>query len=67
VQHAPRYERRFFIQELVFLHVGPGFPRLTAASVPVGVLDVRYEIDLDQCGGSRITSASEVLKKMGAV
>ena len=46
--HADRYQRRFVRQEMRVLPVAEGFPRLTRASVPAEILDVKYELDLDR-------------------
>lgn len=65
-QHAPRYERRFELVEVAFVTVGADFPRLTPGSVPTGILDARYEMDLDRCPGVRVSDVLDVLKKLGA-
>ncbi|WP_419204699.1 PD-(D/E)XK motif protein [Bordetella trematum] len=45
--HADRYCRRFNVVETRILRVGEGFPRLTPYSVPNGVRQASYEIDID--------------------
>lgn len=44
---AVHYTRRFRLQDLRILRVEGPFPRLTASTVPAGVLRARYEVDLD--------------------
>lgn len=44
--HAELYTRPFLLTDLQIHRVGEGFPRLTPFNVPLGVLRVRYEIDL---------------------
>ncbi|WP_455284412.1 PD-(D/E)XK motif protein [Cupriavidus necator] len=64
--HADRYPRRFQVAGILVIEVGPGFPRLTPATVHVGVRRAAYEIDLDsvQCGSVGVGAA---LNKLGAI
>lgn len=40
---------RFTFQKMRIFRVGPGFPSLTPASVPVGIVDARYQIATNDC------------------
>jgi hypothetical protein len=64
--HADRYVRRFTLADTRVVEVKEGFPRLTSGSVPLGVIKVAYEIDLDQAAGPSIPAA-DALKKLGAI
>ncbi len=44
---ADQYTRRFQDAQIRYLLVDDGFPRLTASTVPAGVRDARYEIDIE--------------------
>lgn len=44
---ADRYTRRLNPREVRLLRIGETFPRLTASTVPAGVLRARYDVDLD--------------------
>ena len=64
--HADRYIRRFTLADIRIVEVKDGFPRLTLGSVPLGVTEAAYEIDLDKIAGPSIPAA-DVLKKLGAI
>lgn len=64
--HADRYIRRFTLFETSFVEVKEGFPRLTPSSVPLGITNASYEIDLDRVAGP-IIPAADALKKLGAI
>ena len=64
--HADRYIRRFTLADTRVVEVKEGFPRLTPGSVPLGVMKVTYEIDLDKAAGPSIPAA-DALKKLGAI
>ena len=65
-QHSDRYPRRFVLNEIRVVEVVDGFPRLIQGAIPPGILDARYDIDLDRAPGERIT-IGQALKRMGAV
>ncbi len=62
--HAPRYVRRFSEVETRLLTVVEGFPRLTRASVPNGIANAVYEIDISRLSGFDVDVVS-VLTKLG--
>lgn len=64
--HADRYIRQFTLVDTRVFEVRAGFPRLTPASVPMGVTKAAYEIDLDKASGPSIPAA-DALKKLGAI
>jgi len=64
--HADCYARRFTLAEISILEVKDGFPRLTAGSVPLGIMKAAYEIDLDKAEGSRVRIC-DALKKLGVI
>lgn len=64
--HADRYPRRFEQAGTRVVQVADGFPRLTAGTVPEGIMRAMYEIDLDKAPGENI-GAEAALKKMGAI
>lgn len=64
--HASRYSRRFAHAASRVVEIGPGFPRLTLARVPVGILKASYEIDLDRAPGLNV-GMDEALKRLGAL
>jgi len=64
--HAEHYTRRLVVSESRFLRVDKAFPRLVAATVPVAIRRVRYELDLDRAGATAF-SLEDVLELTGAV
>jgi hypothetical protein len=64
--HASHYIRRFTLVDARFVEVTEGFPRLTPASVPLGITRAIYEIDLDKVASARV-SVADALKKLGAI
>ncbi|MBS0174227.1 MAG: PD-(D/E)XK motif protein [Nitrospira sp.] len=62
--HAGLYTRRFEPKERRILSISEGFPRLTSATVPVGVTRALYEINLDHAGDF-ITDLGAALEKLG--
>lgn len=63
--HASHYTRRFEPKERRILRVSEGFPRLTQGSVPVGVTQALYEINLDHAGDF-LADLDAALRKLGA-
>lgn len=61
--HAEEYIRRFLLVEIRVVEVKLGFPRLTRGSVPLGVTNASYEIDLDVSGAG--LALQDVLKTIG--
>jgi hypothetical protein len=59
-----RYTRRFVIGDMRLFLVGASFPRLTRAEVPRPILDIRYDIDLDQVAEPPTTLAA-ALSRIG--
>lgn len=64
--HKGSYTRRFAITECHAVDVGQGFPRLTLASVPAGIVWAAYEVNVDAARADRIDIRS-ALKNMGAL
>lgn len=62
---ASHYSRRFEPKELRIFTVKDGFPRLTAAAVPVGVTRTTYEINLDHATVF-LSDFDAALSKLGA-
>jgi len=52
---AHHYTRRLEVDQLKVFEVDAAFPKLTRASVPTGVVDVRYTIDIAQVTAAAIT------------
>lgn len=63
--HAKYYERRVELLELQAHEVAAGFPRLTRATVPPGVVRAVYDIDLNQVGAGCELDAA--LRRLGAI
>ncbi|MBF5005687.1 PD-(D/E)XK motif protein [Diaphorobacter caeni] len=61
--HAERYTRLFEAVETRFILVGADFPRFTSGASKVGIVNARYEIDLDKAVGEACDLA-EVLKRL---
>lgn len=64
--HAGQYARRFEMLGSRVLRVSDGFPRLTPASIPPGITQASYEIDLDRALGTS-ASFAEALKELKAL
>jgi hypothetical protein len=63
---AARYLRRFAVVKCWAIQVGTEFPRLTAGTVPPGVVWATYEVNLDAAPGIQGDVAT-VMKSMGAM
>ena len=63
---ADRYERRFEAGEPRLIEVGQRFPRLVRGNVPAGVIQARYEVDLDGELGDLMDTAS-ALGRLGVI
>jgi hypothetical protein len=51
-QHAPRYASvGYAVRQAQDYRVGPGFPRIVEAGLPVGVGDASYQLSLAACAG----------------
>jgi hypothetical protein len=64
--HADRYLRKFEQVGTRVVEVGANFPRMTAGSVPAGIMKSIYEIDLDRVPGDNV-GLEGALKKLGAI
>ncbi len=64
--HVDRYPRRFSLAEMRIIEVGDEFPRLTHATVPIGIRRAKYEIDLDSIFGESL-GPETVFKKLGVL
>ncbi len=64
--HRSLYTRRFAQAAFRVVEVTDGFPRLTAGTVPLGVLRAAYDIDLDRVPGENIEIA-RALTKLGVL
>jgi hypothetical protein len=64
--HIDRYPRRFSVVGMRIIEVGEGFPRLTHASVPMGIKRAKYEIDFDRVLGESLGPES-AFKKLGVL
>jgi hypothetical protein len=64
--HADRYQRQFSILQTRVVEVGDGFPRLVRGTVPDGITNVVYEIDIDRAPGSDVGLVG-ALRKLGAL
>ena len=65
-EHATFYERLLSGVNTSLIEVRDGFPRLTPGTVPVGVRNAVYEIELDHIAGQRPPLAA-VLKQLGVI
>lgn len=63
---ADRYVRRFTLADTRVIEVKDGFPRLTHGSVPLGITQATYEVDLEKTAGDSI-AAADVLRRLGAI
>lgn len=64
--HADRYPRKFEQAGTRVVEVVGNFPRMTAGSVPAGIVKAMYEIDLDKAPGDNVGTEG-ALKKLGAI
>lgn len=64
--HAEKYPRKFTDAGTRLAEVVAGFPRLTAGTVPLGVTEAKYDVELEQALGSGI-GLDTALKKLGAL
>ncbi|MGF6808387.1 hypothetical protein OKW30_003513 [Paraburkholderia sp. Clong3] len=64
--HSERFTRRFTLVDLRFFDVSSGFPKLTPAIVPVGVLRASYEIEVDLASTLPLSS-TDVLQRLGVL
>lgn len=63
--HAPLYLRRFTPEAIRFYRVGTGFPRLIRSSVPEGVAEGAYDIELRVADRQEVTRAVAVAEFLG--
>lgn len=63
--HAQLYTRRFVAEAIRYYRVGTGFPRLIRSSVPDGVSDGAYDIELRTADPHRVTEAAAVTEFLG--
>jgi len=64
--HADRYPRKFEQAGTRVVEVAGNFPRMTPGSVPAGIMNAMYEIDLDKAPGDNV-GVEGALKKLGAI
>lgn len=64
--HFDKYPRKFSDAGTRLAEIGPGFPRLTPGTVPLGVTDAKYNVELEQALGAGI-DIDMALKKLGAL
>lgn len=64
--HFDKYTRKFSDAGTRLAEVGPGFPRLTPGTVPLGVTEAKYNVELEQTLGAGI-GIDMALKKLGAL
>lgn len=64
--HFDKYPRKFSDAGMRLAEVGPGFPRLTPGTVPLGVTEAKYNVELEQALGAGI-GINMALKKLGAL
>lgn len=62
--YADRYSRRFFRTALRLLKVTTEFPRITKGNVAVGIINARYEIDLDLVQSENVR-IEDALRQLG--
>ncbi|WP_262269586.1 PD-(D/E)XK motif protein [Microvirga yunnanensis] len=48
-------DRTWIVLDTIAYHIGTGFPRLVPASVPAGIRNVRYTLDLSACVSFQIS------------
>lgn len=59
---AASYGRQFALVHMEMLRVDEGFPRLVPASVPLGILNARYEIDLSLVDQERLELSAALME-----
>ncbi|WP_233151755.1 PD-(D/E)XK motif protein [Pelomonas sp. KK5] len=64
--HADKYPRKFSDAGTRLAEVVAGFPRLTPGTVPLGVTEAKYSVELEQTLGAGI-GIDLALKKLGAL
>lgn len=64
--HADKYPRKFSSAGTRLAEVVAGFPRLTPGTVPLGVTEAKYSVELEQTLGGGI-GIELALKKLGAL
>jgi hypothetical protein len=64
--HADKYPRKFSDAGTRLAEVAAGFPRLTPGTVPLGVTEAKYNVELEQALVSGI-GIDAALKKLGAL
>ncbi|WP_119157872.1 PD-(D/E)XK motif protein [Caldimonas tepidiphila] len=64
--HSDGYTRQFLPVNARLLRVGPDFPRLIPATVPVAVRHASYELDLDLAEAQQM-QLHELLQELGAI
>ena len=64
--HANRYPRKFEQVGMRVIEVAGSFPRMTLGTVPVGIMEAMYVIDLDKSSGDNI-EIEDALKKLGVL
>lgn len=66
--HADRYQdERYQVRDLLCYQVREGFPRIDPDQLPAGVLNVRYEITLDQCSAHQVSLELAMAQVRGAL
>ncbi|MFV9475531.1 PD-(D/E)XK motif protein [Advenella sp. RU8] len=60
--HSGHYSRRFNVVEIRIFRVGEKFPRLTPYSVPSGVKQATYEIDIDQATAEMVDLSNALVE-----
>ena len=63
-EHASLYERGLSLLDVALIEVDATFPRLTPGTVPPGVRQAVYDIELDQIQAPRLALA-DALKRLG--
>lgn len=58
------YTRKFSVEERLMFGVGPDFPRLSRANVPVQVIEANYVLDIDQMRNTAVDIGG-VIEKFG--
>ena len=63
--HAPLYTRRFVAETIRYYRVGAGFPRLIRSTVPDGVAEGAYDVELRVADRYQVTEATAVAEFLG--
>ncbi|MGO9380076.1 MAG: PD-(D/E)XK motif protein [Dissulfurispiraceae bacterium] len=61
---SKRYTRRFIHSKTMILEVDEEFPKLSRRNVPTGILEARYQMDLDRISAESV-SMKDVLRSLG--